>query len=62
MNAVGNIPYKDNEHLAVKCIVIHSPGMDGVLTDDSGQSPGNYVDVSGKLATPLLLSLSLDSA
>lgn len=34
VNAVGNIPYKDNEHPAVKCVVIHSPGTDGVLNDD----------------------------
>lgn len=31
MNAVRNITYKDNEHLAVKCIVLHGLGMDGVL-------------------------------
>lgn len=31
VNAVGNITYKDNEHLAVKCIVLHSLGMDSVL-------------------------------
>lgn len=31
VNAVGDITYKDNEHLAVKCIVLHSLGMGGVL-------------------------------
>lgn len=34
MNAVGHLTYKDNEHLAVKCIVLHSQGMDGVLFDE----------------------------
>lgn len=33
MNAVGNITYKDNEHLAVKCIVLHSLGMGGALLE-----------------------------
>lgn len=31
VNAVGNITYKDNEHSAVKCIALHSLGMDSVL-------------------------------
>lgn len=31
VNAVGNITYKDNEHLAVKCIVLHGLGKGGVL-------------------------------
>lgn len=29
MNTVANVTYKDNEHLAVKCIVLQSQGMDG---------------------------------
>lgn len=33
VNAVGNITYKDNEHLAVKCIVLHSLGMGGALLE-----------------------------
>lgn len=28
VNAVGYITYKDNEHLAVKCIVLHSLGVE----------------------------------
>lgn len=31
VNAVGNITYKDNEHLAVKCIVLHGLRKGGVL-------------------------------
>lgn len=29
VNTVANVTYKDNEHLAVKCIVLQSRGMDG---------------------------------
>ena len=35
VNTVGHITYKDNEHWAVKCIVLHSPGTDsGLLEKD----------------------------
>lgn len=50
MNTVGNITYKDNEHLAVKCIVLHSLGMDdGVLFGKRRLTKGlcKHVWVSG---------------
>lgn len=59
VNAVGNITHKDNEHLAVKCIVLNSLDMDGVLFEKM-VNDCKYVSVSG-LTTPLLLPWSMVS-
>lgn len=51
VNAVGDITYKDNEHL--KCIVLHSLGIEKMVND---VVPANMW-VSSGLAPPLVVTL-----
>lgn len=56
VNTVSYITYKDNEHSAVKCIVLHSLGVD-IWKDASWHCLCKYVGVF-KPTTPLLLPWS----
>lgn len=55
MNAVRNITYKDNEHLAVKCTVLHGLGMDGGLFGKAGEWTGEDVGVFLSIQSPALV-------